>query len=120
MYRAVHVVDQRIDKCIFLSSSAALPPRNWLAGLFDQAQLDDLDRTGLLLGQPAKPAVDTGRTICSCYGVGSNTICDAIRERNLDSVAQVTACLKAGGNCGSCVPEIKKLLTETRLAVQAA
>ena len=120
VYRAVHVVDQRIDKCIFLSSSAALPPRNWLAGLFDQAQLDDLDRTGLLLGQPAKPAVDTGRTICSCYGVGSNTICDAIRERNLDSVAQVTACLKAGGNCGSCVPEIKKLLTETRLAVQAA
>jgi assimilatory nitrate reductase catalytic subunit len=28
-------------------------------------------------------------------------------------VAQVTACVKAGGNCGSCVPEIKKLLVET-------
>jgi assimilatory nitrate reductase catalytic subunit len=31
---------------------------------------------------------------------------------------QVTACLKAGGNCGSCVPEIKKLLVEIK--VQAA
>jgi assimilatory nitrate reductase catalytic subunit len=115
----VHVVDRRIDMCIFLSSTAALPPRKWLAGLFEQPMLDDLDRTGLLLGLPAEPGIDTGRTICSCYGVGSNTICDAIRDKNLDSVAQVTACLKAGGNCGSCVPEIKKLLTETRLAIQA-
>jgi assimilatory nitrate reductase catalytic subunit len=118
VYRAVHVVDQRIDMCIFLSCASALPSRNWLSGLFAKAQLDDLDRTGLLLGQPAEPGIDTGRTICSCYGVGSNTICDAIRTQNLDSVAQVTACLKAGGNCGSCVPEIKKLLTETRLAAQ--
>ncbi|RXZ36563.1 nitrate reductase [Oxalobacteraceae bacterium CAVE-383] len=119
VYRAVHVVDQRIDKCIFLSSTAALPPRAWLAGLFEKPRLDDLDRTGLLLGQPAEPGIDTGRTICSCYGIGSNTICDAIRAGNLDSVTQVTACLKAGGNCGSCVPEIKKLLTETRLEIQA-
>ncbi|HEY4316164.1 MAG TPA: molybdopterin-dependent oxidoreductase [Herbaspirillum sp.] len=119
VYRAVHLVDQRIDSCIFLGSAVALPPRKWLAGLFDKTQLDDLDRAGVLLGQPAEPGVDTGNTICSCYGVGRNIICDAIRDRNLDSVAQVTACLKAGGNCGSCVPEIKKLLTETRLAIQA-
>jgi len=25
-------------------------------------------------------------------------------------VAEVTSALRAGGNCGSCVPEIKKLL----------
>jgi assimilatory nitrate reductase catalytic subunit len=31
----------------------------------------------------------------------------------------VTACLKAGGNCGSCVPELKKLLAETRLEMVA-
>jgi assimilatory nitrate reductase catalytic subunit len=116
VYRAVRVAGQRIDMCIFLSSDAALPSRSWLAGLFGQDQLDELDRNGLLLGQPAKPGVDTGRTICSCYSVGSNTICDAIRAQNLETVAQVTACLKAGGNCGSCVPEIKKLLGETRLA----
>jgi assimilatory nitrate reductase catalytic subunit len=28
----------------------------------------------------------------------------------------VTACVKAGGNCGSCVPEIRKLLADIRSA----
>jgi assimilatory nitrate reductase catalytic subunit len=115
VYRAVHMVDDRIDMCLFLASGATLPPRSWLAGLFDKAHLDDTDRIGLLLGQATEKGVDTGRTICSCFGVGSKTICNAIRERKLDSVEQVTACLKAGGNCGSCVPEIKQLLTETLL-----
>jgi assimilatory nitrate reductase catalytic subunit len=120
VYRAVHVVDDRIDMCIFLSaSSITLPSRNWLAGLFAKPALEEIDRVGLLIGQPVEKGVDTGRTICSCYGVGSNTICDAIRTQQLSSVTQVTACLKAGGNCGSCVPEIKKLLTETRLAMAA-
>jgi assimilatory nitrate reductase catalytic subunit len=32
----------------------------------------------------------------------------------------VTACLKAGGNCGSCIPEIKSLLHEVRFAAAAA
>jgi assimilatory nitrate reductase catalytic subunit len=52
--------------------------------------------------------------------VGRNTICDAIRIQKLETVPQVTACLKAGGNCGSCVPEIKKLLVETRVAEEEA
>jgi assimilatory nitrate reductase catalytic subunit len=119
IYRAVHMVDDRIDMCIFLSASTALPSRNWLAGLFAKPMLEESDRVGLLIGQPLEKGVDTGRTICSCFGVGSNTICDAIRTQQLSSVTQVTACLRAGGNCGSCVPEIKKLLTETRLAMQA-
>jgi assimilatory nitrate reductase catalytic subunit len=48
--------------------------------------------------------------------VGRNTICTAIREQGLKTAAQITACLKAGGNCGSCVPELKKLLVDTELA----
>jgi assimilatory nitrate reductase catalytic subunit len=57
--------------------------------------------------------------VCSCFGVGRNTICSAIREQDLKTVAEVTACVKAGGNCGSCVPELKKLLVETRLEASA-
>jgi assimilatory nitrate reductase catalytic subunit len=47
--------------------------------------------------------------------VGRETICGAIRERGLTDVAGVTACVKAGGNCGSCVPEIRKLLADIRV-----
>jgi assimilatory nitrate reductase catalytic subunit len=63
---------------------------------------------------------DPGPTVCSCFGVGRNTICTAIRAGDLQTPAQVTACLKAGGNCGSCIPEIKSLLHEVRVAAAAA
>jgi len=113
VYRAVHVEGERIDTCLFLSPRPDLPSRAWLAALFDKPQLDEADRVGLLVGQPIEKQADTGPTICSCFGVGRNTICNAIRKQGLQTVPQVTACLKAGGNCGSCVPEIKKLLVET-------
>jgi len=119
VYRAVHVDNERIEICLFLSPRPDLPSRAWLAGLFDKPQLDEADRVGLLIGQPVEKQADTGATVCSCFGVGRNTICGAIRTQGLKTVAEVTACLKAGGNCGSCVPEIKKLLVETRAELLA-
>ena len=32
---------------------------------------------------------------------------------------QVTACLKAGGNCGSCLPEIRGLIKTCQLEAEA-
>ncbi len=117
-YRAVHVVDDRIDQVVFVSPRQDLPARAWLAGLFAQDVLAPADRIGLLAGQPPGKRVDAGPTVCSCFGVGRNTICSAIREKGLTQVAEVSACVKAGGNCGSCVPEIKQLLLETRILVR--
>lgn len=115
VYRAVHVVDERIEQCIFLSPRPDLPSRAWLASLFASEQLTVADRAGMLAGQALGMRAETGPTVCSCFGVGRNTICDAIREKDLKTVPEVTACLKAGGNCGSCVPEIKVILIETRV-----
>ncbi|CAH2894038.1 MAG: Assimilatory nitrate reductase large subunit (EC [uncultured Paraburkholderia sp.] len=116
VYRAVHVVDDRIENCVFLSARPDLPAREWLASLFAKDKLDEADRIAVLAGQPIVKGADTGPTVCSCFGVGRNTICTAIREQGLKTAAQITACLKAGGNCGSCVPELKKLLVDTELA----
>ncbi|MGB9991498.1 molybdopterin-dependent oxidoreductase [Massilia sp. SM-13] len=110
VYRAVHLVDDRIEQCIFVSRTPDLPARAWLAGLFALDKLGDAERAGVLAGRPLQQAVDVGPTVCSCFGVGRNTICDAIREHKLKTAAEVTACVKAGGNCGSCVPEIRQLL----------
>ncbi|MES2149533.1 MAG: molybdopterin-dependent oxidoreductase [Pseudomonadota bacterium] len=115
VYRAVHVVGERIEQCLFLSQRIELPSRAWLASLFSKEQLSQADRVGLLVGQPIEKRADTGPTVCSCFGVGRNTICEAIRSQDLKTVGELTACLKAGGNCGSCVPELKKLLVETRV-----
>ena len=115
VYRAVHVVDDQIEQCIFVSARPDLPARAWLAGLFSHGALDVAQRAAMLSGQALGMRADAGPTVCSCFGVGRNTICEAIRSGGLNSVAQVTACVKAGGNCGSCVPEIKAILLETRV-----
>ncbi len=114
VYRAVHLVDDRIVQCVFVSPRPDLPERAWLAGLFANDVLTDAERSGLLAGRPLRQGVDAGPTVCSCFGVGRNTICNAVRAGDLTTPAQVTACVKAGGNCGSCVPEIRQLIAVVR------
>ncbi|RZT36486.1 nitrate reductase [Cupriavidus agavae] len=119
VYHAGYVVDDRIAACVYVCTRAELPSRAWLSQLFGQERLEDADRIGLLLGQPLEKTADAGPTICSCFGVGRNTICDAVRQHDLKTPAEITACVKAGGNCGSCVPELRKLLVEIRVAEAA-
>lgn len=63
----------------------------------------------LLSGRPPAGAPDVGRTVCSCFGIGENTIVDTIAGGAIEPAA-VTAACQAGGNCGSCVPEIQNLI----------
>jgi assimilatory nitrate reductase catalytic subunit len=121
VYRAVHLVDDRIVHCVFVSPRPDLPERTWLASLFGNERVSDQERAGVLAGRPLRQGADAGPTVCSCFGVGRNTICNAIRDRDLTTPAQVTACVKAGGNCGSCVPEIRQLIAVVRAeAAEAA
>ena len=50
--------------------------------------------------------------VCSCHAVTKQTITDAIQSGVACDVAELKACTKAGTGCGSCVPMLKKLLTE--------
>jgi assimilatory nitrate reductase catalytic subunit len=82
--------------------------------MFDKEQLEPSDRISLLAGRAKDQGFDAGPTVCSCFGVGRKTIEIAIRQNNLCDAAGVTACTKAGGNCGSCIPEIRSILAETQ------
>ena len=113
-FRAAHLLDERIEACVFVSPRAEdLPAREWLSGLFVQSQLDDADRMALLVGQPAQPGADPGPLVCSCFGIGRNAICTAIRSGAHSSEA-LGASLRCGTNCGSCVPELKALIAQVR------
>ncbi len=119
-YRAAHLVDDRIAACAFVSPRAEdLPAREWLSGLFIKDQIDDLDRVGLMVGQPAEAGADPGPQVCSCFGVGRNVICAAIRE-GANSAEALGAKLRCGTNCGSCIPELKILVSQTRAALAEA
>ncbi len=111
-YRGALVRDGRLEGCLFVAPSHQLPPRNWLGDLFGRAPLDDADRASLLAGRPAAGRKDGGATVCSCFGVGRNALIDAIRGQGLATVEAIGAALRAGTNCGSCIPELRGLLAE--------
>ncbi|MDP2835252.1 MAG: molybdopterin-dependent oxidoreductase [Pseudomonadota bacterium] len=112
-YRAALMRDGRIEMvCFFDRDFAALPPRHWLEGLFEQDRLNDAERSALLMGLPSRDVPDAGRTVCACFGVGENALKQAIRQ-GVNSVEALGIKLQAGSNCGSCIPELKKLLAAT-------
>jgi assimilatory nitrate reductase catalytic subunit len=49
--------------------------------------------------------------VCACFGVGIAAIEKLIASGAVKSVEAIGQHLKAGTNCGSCRPEIKRLIT---------
>ncbi len=114
-YRAARFFDNgRLAACIFIGPDERLPPRDWLISLFRKDVLSDRERASLLSGEPPKDAVDAGRIVCACFNVGEKTLLQAIREQGLGSVEAIGEALQAGSNCGSCIPELRQLLQQTR------
>jgi assimilatory nitrate reductase catalytic subunit len=110
-YRAACLQDGRLHAVFFIGRDQRLPEREWLASLFNQSVIDSADLAGLLTARPPKgSAANTGRTVCACYSVGEKTIMNAIREQGLNSVEAIGSSLKAGTGCGSCVPEVRRIL----------
>lgn len=110
VYRAAWLVADKIEACIFISPTPSLPARSWLATLFVKEEIDEQDRKAILLGEPPDPSADVGPIVCSCFGIGKNVISKAIEDNGFTTAAEVGCCLKAGTNCGSCVPEIEAIL----------
>ena len=110
-YRAARIEDGRLESCIFIGPDFLLPERDWLLKIFKDDNLNEVDRKSLLTGKPANGIKDTGKTVCACFNVGINTLVDSIVSKNLTTPEQVGELLRAGTNCGSCLPEIKELIT---------
>jgi assimilatory nitrate reductase catalytic subunit len=115
-YRGANVTDERLQTCVFVATSKALPSRTWLATLFANDKLGDADRLAILAGRAAKGGMETGPVVCSCFSVGRSTLLRAIRSDELVSVEQIGRALKAGTNCGSCIPELRTLLATAAAA----
>ena len=115
-YRFAAVRDQRLEACVFIGPDHVLPPRSWLAGLFAKQHLSPVDRAALLAGRLPNASEDIGAIVCSCFSVGRNRIVAAMRDQGANSVAAIGDCVKAGTNCGSCKPELSRILRETSVA----
>jgi assimilatory nitrate reductase catalytic subunit len=112
-FRYASVVGRRLEACLFIATKAsALPSRDALVALLG-TRVDPDTRAFVLAGAPAGAALEAaGKTICACFGVGLSALHGAIAQRRLTSVAEIGAVLRAGTNCGSCIPELKAILSD--------
>ena len=110
-YRAARIVDGKLMSCIFIGPDHNLPRRDWLIQLFEKDALTPQQRTRVLAGEPGPDQEDAGRTICSCFSVGEKTLLKAIKN-GAATPEQLGEELQAGTNCGSCVPELRTLISQ--------
>lgn len=110
MSHSVILQDGQLIASLYIAPYALLPDRDWIASLFKRERLSAMHRKALLAGQPMSITNNEGALVCSCFKVGKNRIIETIQSKNITDEKQVTACLKAGGNCGSCLPEIRGLI----------
>jgi assimilatory nitrate reductase catalytic subunit len=112
IYRAASFAEGRIETCLFVGPARDAGDWNVVRGLFASGALGDDARRMLLSGRSTDGLASTGPIVCACFGVGRTTICDAIAS-GTGSAAEIGAQLKAGTNCGSCIPELKRLIAQT-------
>ncbi len=115
-YRYASIVGRRLEACLFIArTGSALPPHEAVAALLG-TRIEPEARAFVLAGHPGGAVARSaaGPTICSCFGVGLHTLHGAIASRQLTSVAEIGAALRAGTNCGSCIPELNAILSCAR------
>ncbi|HEY3792012.1 MAG TPA: molybdopterin-dependent oxidoreductase [Bradyrhizobium sp.] len=112
VYRAACFAGERLDTCLFIGPARDAGDWNVVKALFAAEALTSEQRRTLLSGKSADGLANAGPIVCACFGVGRTAICDAIAA-GAGSVAAIGAQLKAGTNCGSCIPELKRLIAQT-------
>lgn len=82
----------------------------WLKEVMSSGEFtDDLRRWALApLSTPPAGQPGRGKVVCNCFNVSENEIIDAV-SRGADLITLQNK-LKCGTECGSCVPELKKLV----------
>jgi assimilatory nitrate reductase catalytic subunit len=93
---------------------------SWLRDLFEREEA--VTTLGALLLAPAArlPAAQArSKTVCACWHVTERQICDFVSNTsppNGDMLGALQGALKCGSECGSCVPELKRLVSSAQAA----
>ncbi|NML67503.1 molybdopterin-dependent oxidoreductase [Hymenobacter sp. RP-2-7] len=83
----------------------------------NRTELSDKRLQLLRSGRPAAPVL--GKLVCSCNNVGAGNLRQAIAT-GCASLRELSAATGAGTGCGSCRPEVQRLLEESLVAVESA
>jgi assimilatory nitrate reductase catalytic subunit len=111
-YRMAAFKDGRLQACLFVGPASAAPQWDAVKSLFESEGLEEHQRRVLLSGRSADGLASAGPVICACFGVPLNAIRSAIISGEACDVAGIGKALRAGTNCGSCLPELKKIVAQ--------
>jgi assimilatory nitrate reductase catalytic subunit len=107
-----HGAEARLEAFLLAGDTSA---EAWMKTLL-QDELPAQSYGRALLAPGAKPPVSVasrGRAICTCFNVTDTQIQSCLAEADGDEeqrLARLQARLQCGTNCGSCVPELKRMV----------
>ncbi|HEX5862879.1 MAG TPA: molybdopterin-dependent oxidoreductase [Casimicrobiaceae bacterium] len=110
VFRAAAFESERLAGALFVGPARERPSWDAILRLLAAESLAPPARLGALSGRTLDGA-DCGPLVCACFGVGRDAIRAAV-TKGADNAAALGAALRAGTNCGSCIPELKRILTE--------
>lgn len=73
----------------------------------------------MLSGKSPDGRSDEGPQVCACFGVRLGVIRDAVNQ-GARTTEDIGVALRAGTNCGSCLPELKRILEQARVLLPAS
>lgn len=97
-----------LQAACFVSTVPVEADRAWLTDLVG-TEISSEDQLSLLAAR-ARVGAASGRMICACMGVSSSAI-NAALEAGCGTVEAVGEATTAGTNCGSCKPDIRRLIS---------
>jgi assimilatory nitrate reductase catalytic subunit len=112
IFRYAALTRDRLEGCVFLAPSTfGVPSRDMAVKMFGKT-LQDSERLTLLAGHDGFNVCAGDTIVCSCFAVGAQSLNSAIRSGRVRNISEIGSALQAGTNCGSCVPELKRLLAD--------
>ena len=110
IYRGAAFRNADLVGCVFVGPAAARPQFEAVRTLLrDAGGGAIIDRRLVLSGQGLDGVAAAGPTVCACFSVGLAAIQAAIASGGATPEA-IGQALKAGTNCGSCVPELRRII----------
>ncbi|MBM0207624.1 (2Fe-2S)-binding protein [Micromonospora sp. STR1s_5] len=113
VYRCAAFTGGAFEGALFVAPASARPQWDTVKDLLAQDG-SDADRRLAVSGRGMQAS--GGPTICACFSVGLDAIRSAIASGGASSPEEIGAALRAGTNCGSCVPELRRILAAASAA----
>jgi assimilatory nitrate reductase catalytic subunit len=92
--------------------------QGWISSLLQEEQAAQAYGRALLLpvAKPPVAVVSLGKVVCTCFNVRDIAIEDTLTSCSgnpAERLAQLQGALQCGTNCGSCVPELQRMVRST-------